>query len=236
MFQLRRSQDRGVSEYGGWLHSHHSFSFADYVDPKRMGFSVLRVINDDVVAPGAGFPKHGHRNMEIISVVLQGSIEHRDSMGHVTQLHAGEVQRMSAGSGITHSEYNPSSTETLRFLQIWIEPDRSGVEPSYEQRSISEQIAQQENKAMSLLVSPDGQHGSMQLHQDVRLFFTNLTAGESLARELNPKRKYYLHVMSGELQVDQQTLLGGDALAIEAEAELKIRGETESEFLFFDLP
>lgn len=232
MFEFRRANDRGVSEYGGWLHSRHSFSFADYVDLQRMGFSVLRVINDDVVAPGAGFPKHAHRNMEIISVVLQGSIEHKDSMGHVTQLRAGEVQRMSAGSGITHSEYNPSSTEPLHFLQIWIEPDRQRVKPRYEQRS----FAEDGTGSMNLLVSPDGKNGSMQLHQDARLYFARLATGESITQALNPQRKYYLHVTKGELQVDQQTLSDGDALAIDDEIELKIENNTESEFLFFDLP
>jgi len=232
MIELRRSQDRGVGEHGGWLHSRHSFSFADYVDPQRMGFSALRVINDDEVAPGAGFPKHGHRDMEIISVILQGSIEHKDSMGHVTQLHAGEVQRMSAGTGISHSEYNPSSDEVLRFLQIWIEPDRMGIPPSYDQRDISKTM----QGPMSLLISPDGQEGSMQLQQDARVYFGRLSADESLQQSLSPTRKYYLHVLNENLQANQQILSAGDALAIEGETALNLTSEVKSEFLFFDLP
>lgn len=248
MLQLRRSQDRGIGKHGGWLNSRHSFSFADYVDPQRMGFSALRVINDDEVAPGAGFPQHAHRDMEIISMVLQGSIEHKDSMGHVTQLHAGEVQRMSAGSGITHSEYNPSADEILRFLQIWIEPNRMGISPSYDQRDVS----QLQSGRLNLLASPDGREGSMQLQQDAFIYLgrlsmdgsTDSSTDSSLVNEespssthsLDPARKYYFHLVSGELQVNQQMLFAGDALTIENEDELHVLSETESEFLFFDLP
>lgn len=233
MLQLRRSEDRGVGEHGGWLTSRHSFSFANYYDPRFMGFSVLRVINDDVVAPGAGFPKHGHRDMEIISVVLQGCIEHKDSMGHVSRLCAGEVQRMSAGTGVTHSEYNPSADESLRFLQIWIEPDRPGVSPSYEQRAIVERPLEN----LSLLASPAGDdEGAMRLHQDARLYFGRLQAEESLTQLLDSTRKYYLHVISGDLNVNQQAVSAGDALAITDESELKLDSTTNSEFLWFDLP
>jgi redox-sensitive bicupin YhaK (pirin superfamily) len=233
MLQLRRSEDRGVGEHGGWLTSRHSFSFANYYDPQFMGFSALRVINDDVVAPGAGFPKHGHRDMEIISVVLQGSIEHQDSMGHVSRLCAGEVQRMSAGTGVTHSEYNPSADEPLRFLQIWIEPERQGLAPSYEQRAIAEQTQEK----LTLLASPaDEDDGAMQLHQNARLYFGRLTSEESLTQLLDLKRKYYLHVITGDLNVNQQAISAGDALAISEESELKLESTTNSEFLWFDLP
>ena len=237
MLQLRRSEDRGVGEHGGWLTSRHSFSFANYYDPRFMGFSVLRVINDDVVAPGAGFPKHGHRDMEIISVVLQGCIEHKDSMGHVSRLCADEmnngVQRMSAGTGVTHSEYNPSQDESLRFLQIWIEPDRTGIDPSYEQRA----IAKQTSEKLTLLASPAGDaEGAMRLHQDARLYFGHLQASESLSQLLDSKRQYYLHVIKGELNVHQQAVSAGDALAIAEESELKLDSMTDSEFLLFDLP
>lgn len=237
MLQLRRSEDRGVGEHGGWLTSRHSFSFANYYDPRFMGFSVLRVINDDVVAPGAGFPKHGHRDMEIISVVLQGSIEHKDSMGHVSRLRAGEVQRMSAGTGVTHSEYNPSADEPLRFLQIWIEPERQGLIPSYEQRAIAEQA----QKKLSLLASPAGEDtgeatDAMQLHQDARLYFGRLQSDESLTQLLDSKRKYYLHIITGDLNVNQQAISAGDALAITDESKLKMDSVANSEFLLFDLP
>ena len=233
MLQLRRSEDRGVGQHGGWLTSRHSFSFANYYDPQFMGFSVLRVINDDIVAPGAGFPTHGHRDMEIISVVLQGSIEHKDSMGHVSRLRAGEVQRMSAGTGITHSEYNPSADEPLRFLQIWIEPQRQGLTPSYEQRA----IAKQTQEKLTLLASPTGEDDdAMRLHQDARLYFGRLQSDESLTQRLDSTRKYYLHVIKGDLNVNQQAVSAGDALAIADESELKLDSTANSEFLWFDLP
>ncbi|MDT8384440.1 MAG: pirin family protein [Gammaproteobacteria bacterium] len=238
MLQLRPSQQRGIGEHGGWLRSRHSFSFADYVDPQHMGFSALRVINDDEVAPGAGFPQHAHRDMEIISVVLQGSLEHRDSMGHVSRLHAGEVQRMSAGTGITHSEYNPSPDEPLRFLQIWIVPDRPGITPSYEQRSLPDTISE----PLTLLASADGQAGAMRLQQDARLYFGRLAGGASVQRRLDPARKYYLYVIQAGLQANRQVLNTGDAVSIVEESKLNLVNElptdsnTQTEFLFFDLP
>ena len=232
MFDIRRSQDRGVGEHGGWLQSRHSFSFADYMDPDRMGFSVLRVINEDKVAPGKGFATHGHRDMEIISIVLQGCIAHKDSMGNVTELPAGEVQRMSAGTGITHSEYNPLQDEPLHFLQIWIEPDQLGIEPGYEQRA----IAGAEAGSLSLLVSPDGQRGSVSINQDANLYLGRLSAGESLDHVLDSKRAYYLQMVRGDLQWQNDIISTGDALAIDAETLLALKATTESEFLLFDLP
>lgn len=230
--QLRRSQDRGQSRYA-WLDSRHSFSFADYYDPEHMGFSVLRVINDDEVAPGTGFPTHGHRDMEIISYILQGSIEHKDSMGHVSRLKAGEAQRMSAGTGVRHSEYNPSSEEPLRFLQIWIQPDQLGIEPGYEQLRIRSKDAPQQ---LQLLVSPDGRDDSMRIHQNALLYSGRLTVGESLDYAPGETRKTYLHMLTGELSVNEHQLTAGDAIRIEDESRFAIVAKINSEFLLFDLP
>jgi len=230
MFEIRPSQERGQGAYG-WLNSRHSFSFADYLDPERMGFSVLRVINDDEVAPGAGFSTHAHRDMEIISVILQGTIEHKDSMGHVLQIQAGDVQRMSAGSGITHSEYNASQDDVLRFLQIWIEPNQLGIEPGYEELRLSDS-----DTKLQVLASPDQRDGSMLLHQDAVLFGGNLAAGEALSLPLSALRKYYLHMMSGDIIAAEQTLEAGDALTIEDESAVHIVANDNAEFLLFDLP
>jgi hypothetical protein len=231
MLQLRRSRDRGHSRHA-WLDSRHSFSFADYYDPEFMGFSVLRVINDDEVAPGAGFPPHSHHDMEIISYVLQGSIEHRDSMGHVSRLNAGEAQRMSAGSGVTHSEYNPSDSEPLRFLQIWIEPQRSGLTPSYEQRP----VAGQTSGGIELLVSPDAREGSMKIHQDASLFVARLVAGDVVEHALATNRHAYVHVVHGAVRVSEQPLTPGDAVFLQDEARVAVTAAGDAELLLFDLP
>lgn len=230
MFDIRRSEDRGQGSHG-WLHSRHSFSFADYYDPARMGFSVLRVINEDEVAPGAGFPPHAHRDMEIISVILQGTIEHKDSMGHVQQVHAGEVQRMSAGTGVRHSEYNASQEEPLKFLQIWIEPNRLGIEPSYEDLRLSDS-----DTKLQVLASPDQRDGSLRLQQDAVLFGGNMQKDEALSLPLSALRKYYLHMMRGEITAADQTLKEGDALTIEDETAIHIAANSDAEFLLFDLP
>jgi len=232
MFELRLAQDRGRSRYA-WLDSRHSFSFADYVDPQRMGFSALRVINDDVVAPGAGFATHGHRDMEIVSYVLQGSIEHRDSMNHVSRLQAGEAQRMSAGSGVRHSEYNASADEPLRFLQIWILPDRLGIPPSYEQRSVAGDGA---TPNLALLASSDARDGSMRIQQDADLYVGRLGAGESLEYPLAKGRRAYLHLVSGVLGIGDLVLTDGDALAVEQEPVIDVQASEAAEFLLFDLP
>lgn len=235
MFDIRRAEKRGQGAHG-WLHSRHSFSFADYYDPQRMGFSVLRVINDDEVAPGAGFPTHAHRDMEIISVILAGVIEHKDSMGHVQQLRAGDVQRMSAGTGVTHSEYNASDTDMLRFLQIWIEPNQKGIVPDYEQRTIT---TSSDTQNLTLLVSPDGRKGSMCIHQDALLYSGQLKADESVDYAPAVTRKAYLHVVTGQLAVNGKTLSPGDAVAVENEAQLVLQnpGSTSANhFLLFDLP
>lgn len=230
MFEIRRAQDRGQGSHG-WLNSRHSFSFANYMNPERMGFSVLRVINDDEVAPGAGFATHAHRDMEIISVILQGTIEHKDSMGHVLQIKAGDMQRMSAGTGITHSEYNASQDEMLKFLQIWIEPNQLGIEPSYEELTLSDS-----DTKLQVLASPDQRDGSMLLHQDAVVFGGDVPAGETLELPLSSQRKYYLHMMGGEIIAADQTLVDGDALTIENETALHIVANSDAEFLLFDLP
>ncbi len=229
VFEIRRSHQRGQGQHG-WLNSWHSFSFAGYMDPERMGFSVLRVINDDEVAPGAGFAAHAHRDMEIISVILQGTIEHKDSMGHVVQLQAGDVQRMSAGTGIRHSEYNASHDEVLRLLQIWVVPDQLSIEPSYEQLTLGENDAK-----LRVLVSPDRRDGSLQLHQDAVLSVVRLM-GDELSQPLHTDRKYYLHMITGEAGVAGHILMEGDALAIENENVLLASAKNAAEFLLFDMP
>jgi redox-sensitive bicupin YhaK (pirin superfamily) len=231
MLQVRKSEERGRSRHP-WLHSRHSFSFANYHDPAHMGFSVLRVINEDDVVPGAGFPPHSHRDMEIISYVLEGSIEHRDSLGHVSRLHAGEAQRMSAGSGVTHSEYNASDSEPLRFLQIWIEPRQVGIPPSYEQRPVTSQA----DGGFDLLVSPDARDGSMKIHQDASLYVARIARGDQVAYGLAEGRRAYLHVVRGTVQVNGEVLGTGDAVAVQDETRLTIAASSNAEVLLFDLP
>ncbi len=236
MFEIRRSQQRGQGQHS-WLNSRYSFSFADYIDPKRMGFSVLRVINDDEVAPGTGFATHAHRDMEIISVILQGTIEHKDNMGHVLQLQAGDVQRMSAGTGITHSEYNASQNEVLHILQIWIEPNQIGVTPGYEQLVlVDSKKGESSDKKLKVLASPDRRDSSMFLHQDAVLSMGHLVNDEVLPLSLNIARKYYLHMMSGEITTGDQMLAEGDALTIENENSLQLQVKGDARFLLFDLP
>ncbi|MCF6257998.1 MAG: pirin family protein [Gammaproteobacteria bacterium] len=234
MLEIRRSQQRGQGHHG-WLNSRYSFSFAGYMDPKRMGFSVLRVINDDEIAPGTGFATHAHRDMEIISVILQGTIEHKDSMGHVLQLQAGDVQRMSAGTGVTHSEYNASQDEILHLLQIWIEPNQMGVTPGYEQLELADN-GELGDKKLKVLASPDRRDGSMFLHQDAVLSVAHLTNNETLPLSLNTARKYYLHMIAGEITTTDQTLTEGDALTIENENSLQLQAKGDAKFLLFDLP
>ena len=225
---LRRAGERGHVNLG-WLDSHHSFSFGHYYDPGHMGISALRVINDDRVKPGTGFDTHSHRDMEIISYVLEGALKHKDSMDNEFTLHAGEVQRMSAGSGITHSEYNASATEHVRFLQIWVQPKVRGIQPDYQQAKIPQ------NGALTPLVTPDGRDGSMMMHQDVSLFRLVLNSGEAV--QLNsPGGPGYLHLILGEIQAGGERLTGGDALAIAADSALTITANSQVEALWFELP
>lgn len=228
MITIRKSEERGRGFFG-WLDSRHSFSFANYYDPNHMGVSKLRVINDDIVAPGAGFGTHPHRDMEILSVVLEGSIEHQDSMGNIHRLNAGEVQLMSAGTGVTHSEYNPSQTDPLRFLQIWIMPEKSGLTPGYAQRPIPEV------DGASLLVSPDGADDSLKINQDAKVFRLQLGPGEHRL-PLPEDRIGYLHVISGGAEIGPHPLSKGDAATLSAEANRQLVATEPTVALLFDLP
>ncbi|HYV43493.1 MAG TPA: pirin family protein [Myxococcaceae bacterium] len=232
MLAIRRADERGRTHLG-WLDSRHTFSFGDYHDPRAMGFSVLRVINDDRVRPGAGFPRHPHRDMEIVSYVLDGAIEHQDSLGTGSVIKPGEVQRMTAGTGVLHSEYNPSKQDPLHFLQIWILPERGGLPPSYEQKSFSEEALKDQ---LHLVASRDGRDGSITIHQDVRLFAGRLGAGAITRTELDPQRTGWLQVARGAVTANGQRLGEGDGAAIEGESALELRAEGNAEVLLFDLP
>jgi redox-sensitive bicupin YhaK (pirin superfamily) len=229
MIELRLGEERGPADHG-WLQSRHTFSFAGYYDPRYMGVSALRVINDDKVAPGAGFAAHSHQDMEIISYVKRGSIEHRDSMGNVERLPAGEFQLMSAGTGITHSEYNPSTSEPLEFLQIWIIPNVLGIEPGYQQKRFPE------HGGLQLIASPDARDGSLLLHQDASLYQLRLEAGETAGYALDEGRRIYLHVISGRLQTGGETLGEGDGATVSETGEVEFEAGTKVEALVFDLP
>jgi len=232
MITLRKAEDRGHADHG-WLNSHHSFSFADYYDPAHMGFGPLRVINEDRVQPGMGFGTHGHRDMEIISYVLAGQLEHKDSMGTGSIIMPGDVQRMSAGRGVRHSEYNPSRTERVHFLQIWIEPRTTGVEPSYEQKPIA---AEEKRGRLRLIASPDGADGSVTIHQDARLYAALLDGADSVAHPVAPGRRAYVHVARGSVRLNGIALGTGDAARITDEAVITLDGAAAAEVLWFDLP
>ena len=231
MLQLRKAGERGHAQHG-WLESHHSFSFADYHDPAHMGFSVLRVINEDFVAPAQGFPTHPHRDMEIITYILEGTLEHKDSLGTGSIIRPGEVQRMSAGTGIRHSEFNPSKIEPVHLLQIWILPNRQGVTPSYEQIRI--EPADIANR-LRLVASPDGDGGSVTIHQDARVYAAHLEGAE-ITQALAPGRRAWLQVARGSLALNGQTLTAGDGVGIQNESRLTLKAEDAAEILLFDLP
>ena len=238
MITVRKSSDRGYADHG-WLKSFHSFSFADYYDPRHMGFGNLRVINEDRIAPGTGFGTHGHRDMEIVSYVLAGELAHKDSMGNGTAgakesgvIRPGDVQRMSAGRGVMHSEFNHAPNDTTHFLQIWIEPNVRGIEASYEQKYFD---PASKRGALRLVASPDGRDGSVTLHADASIYAGLLDGPQTLKRELDPKRRAYLHVVRGEVEANGQTLRAGDALGFEQEAELNIGPTVDAEVLLFDL-
>lgn len=232
MIETRRSADRGHAEHG-WLDSRHSFSFADYYDPKHMGFGPLRVINEDRVQPGMGFGTHGHRDMEIISYVLEGQLEHRDSMGNGSVIVPGDIQRMSAGRGVQHSEYNPSRTDGVHFLQIWIEPAERGIVPEYEQTHVT---AEQKRGKLRAIASPDGKDGTVRIHQDARVYASVLDEGETVRHPLAPRRRAYVHVIRGTAHVNGVHLDAGDAAKISGEAEVRIDDAEAAEVLLFDLP
>ncbi len=231
MLTIRKSQDRGHADHG-WLRSYHSFSFAGYYDPAHMGFGNLRVINEDRIAPGTGFGAHGHRDMEIISYVLSGELAHKDSMGNVKGIPPGDVQRMSAGSGVVHSEFNHAAGQTTHFLQIWIEPNVSGIEPSYEQKRFPEA---EKRGALRLVASPDGAQGSVRLHADAAMYAGLFDGAEATSLVLDPARKAYVHLVRGTLQVNGQPLSGGDAALLENESLLRLDGAKDAEVLVFDL-
>ena len=232
MQTVRRAQERGHVNHG-WLDSYHTFSFGSYHDSEHMGFSNLRVINDDTVAPGGGFSTHGHEDMEIISYVLEGGLEHKDSMGNGSVIRPGDVQRMSAGTGVTHSEYNHSSDEPVHFMQIWLLPNRTGVEPGYEQRSFP---LEDRRGKLVLLVSPDGRNGSISSHQDALMYGTLLEDGQRLNHLLASDRKAYVHVAAGSADVNGQVLNAGDAMAMEDHGDIQLLGINDAELLIFDLP
>ena len=231
MMQLRKSQERGYADHG-WLKSFHSFSFAEYHDPQFMGWGNLRVINEDQVAAGMGFGKHGHRNMEIISYVLSGELAHQDSMGNVKSIPPGDVQRMSAGSGVMHSEFNHAKNETTHLLQIWIEPNVLEIEPSYEQKTIP--LTDKQGK-LCLVASPNGKDGSVSISADAKVYAGLFDGSQSAKMQLDPKRKAYVHLIKGSLTVNGQKLAGGDALLIENESVLEMQDGVDAEVLFFDL-
>lgn len=231
MIILRKSQDRGYADHG-WLKSFHSFSFAGYHDSQFMGWGNLRVINEDRVAAGKGFGQHSHRNMEIISYVLSGELAHKDSMGNIKGIPPGDVQRMSAGSGVSHSEFNHAKDQTTHFLQIWIEPNVLEVEPSYEQQTIP--VIEKEGK-LRLIASPTGENNSVKIHADAKVYAGLFNGTQASNLELDPKRKSYVHLIRGTLVINDQPLTGGDALLIENESSLEISAGVDAEVLIFDL-
>jgi len=232
MLTVRKAAARGHANHR-WLDTWHTFSFADYHDPREMGFGALRVINDDKVEPGQGFGMHGHRDMEIITYVLDGALEHKDSMGNGSIIRPGDVQRMSAGTGVRHSEFNPSREERVHLLQIWIEPRIMGVRPSYEEKKFG---AQEKKGRLRLIASPDGRDGSVTIHQDANVYAALLDGKDAVAHRLAPARRAYVHVARGAVKVNGVELKGGDGAKITEESEIEFCGAKQAELLLFDLP
>jgi len=231
MITVRKSSDRGHADHG-WLLTYHSFSFADYYDPQQMGWGKLRVINEDRVQPGMGFGTHGHKDMEIISYVLEGELQHKDSMGNGTVIRPGDVQRMSAGTGVQHSEFNPSSRMLVHFLQIWIVPDRPGIEPGYEQKFFA---PEDKHGRLRLVASRDGRDGSVTIHQDAAVYASLLSSGEQVTHRLAAGRLAYLHLVRGAVSLNGMQLTSGDGAKIESEQELVVSANDDSELLLFDM-
>lgn len=231
MMQIRRSEARGFADHG-WLKSFHSFSFAEYFDPAWMGWGNLRVINEDRIAPGTGFGTHGHRDMEIISYVLQGNLAHKDSMGNVKGIPPGDVQRMSAGSGVRHSEFNHAPDQTTHFLQIWIEPNVTGIDPGYEQKSFADA---EKRGQLRLVASNGGAQGSVHINADAAMYAGLFHGAEAARLALNPARKAYVHLVRGVLHVNGERLQGGDAAALAGESVLTLAQGEDAEVLVFDL-
>jgi len=232
MIQIRRADDRGYADHG-WLRSYHSFSFADYFDPEHVEFGPLRVINEDRVVPGAGFSTHGHRDMEIISYVLDGALAHKDSTGTSSVIRPGDVQRMSAGRGVQHSEFNGSQSEPVHFLQIWIQPNVRGVEPSYEQKHYTDA---EKRGRLRLVASADGADDSVRIHQDARVYAGRFDGEERAELALVPGRRAYVHVARGRVSVNGEALAAGDAIKLTDVGSVAITGGVDAEVLVFDLP
>ena len=231
MIQVRKSADRGHFDHG-WLDTYHTFSFSRYHDPRHMGFRALRVINEDRVLAGNGFGTHPHEDMEIITYVLEGGLAHRDSLGTGSTIRAGELQCMTAGTGITHSEFNPSPTEPVHLYQIWLLPEREGLKPSYDQRAFPEQ---ERRNTLRLVASPDGRDGSLTIRQDARLFLASLEADRTVTHPLSPGRHAWVQVLRGEIALSGLALAAGDGAAISDEETLTVRSRVASEVLIFDL-
>jgi redox-sensitive bicupin YhaK (pirin superfamily) len=232
MLQVRKSEDRGHANHG-WLDSHHTFSFGHYYDPEHTGFGPLLVINEDRVAPGQGFGAHGHRDMEIISYVLDGALEHKDSMGNGSVLHYGDVQRMTAGTGVRHSEFNHSKTEGVHFLQIWIQPSQTGIAPGYEEKHFT---PDSKRGKLRLIASSDGRDGSVLVHQDAAIYAAILDGADQVEHALAKGRAAYVHLIRGAATVNGAVLKGGDAVKIQAEDTVRIHDAQGAELLVFDLP
>jgi redox-sensitive bicupin YhaK (pirin superfamily) len=232
MNEIRRSNERGYADHG-WLKSFHSFSFADYFDPQHVEFGPLRVINEDRVAPGQGFGTHGHRDMEIISYVLAGELAHKDSMGNGSTIRPGDVQRMSAGRGVLHSEFNPSTSNPVHFLQIWIQPNQQRIEPSYEEKRFS---AEDKRGRLRLIASADGAEGSVLIHQDARVYAGLFSGTEQTSLEVKPGRRIYVHVARGSITANGTQLSAGDALKLTDVTTLALQDGQEVEVIVFDLP
>lgn len=231
MLRIRKASERGHADHG-WLNTYHTFSFADYYDPQQMGFRDLRVINEDRVQPKEGFPTHPHRDMEIVTYVLEGALEHKDSMGNGSVIRPGEVQRMSAGTGITHSEFNHSGSEQVHFLQIWILPEKKGVTPSYEQTFFPDA---EKRKNLRLIASRDGRNGSVTINQDVNLYAALLEQGEAIAHVVPAGRHVWLQVARGSVEMNGQLLEAGDGAAVSDEDQVVVTGKEKAEVLLFDL-
>ncbi|HEX3280662.1 MAG TPA: pirin family protein [Pyrinomonadaceae bacterium] len=231
MIKIRKAEARGHFDFG-WLNTYHTFSFGDYYDPSHMAFRSLRVINEDVVAPGRGFPTHGHRDMEIVTYIISGALEHRDSMGSGSIIRRGDAQRMSAGTGVRHSEANPSKEEPVHLLQIWILPEREGQPPEYEEKKFADE--EKRNK-LRLIVSPDGNDGAVRIHQDARIYASVLDAGKAVHQQLAPGRHAWLQVAAGAVELNGTKLMQGDGAAVSQENELSIAAVEPSEVVLFDL-
>lgn len=231
MITVRRAADRGHANYG-WLDTYHTFSFGPYRDPKHVHFRALRVMNEDVVAPGQGFGTHPHDNMEIVTYVLSGALEHKDSMGNGEVLRPGEFQRMTAGTGITHSEFNPSASEPVHLYQIWLFPDRDGHEPSYEQKRFDER---ERHNRLRVVAAPDSTDGALRIHQDARIHLASLDAGTQVIYELQPGRHVWLQVLRGNVSLNGEPLRTSDGAAVSNEAQLKIDASDDAEVMLFDL-